>query len=265
MHQTSVDPAKTPWFVAFCNFPRSHGARAEQASVILRPRDEVRFDLAPEVERRYRGPVRFSRVFSILLALAVTSCASMHVTPSATRYGAAKSSKGEVEASEDFLEEEVKDVEVSVGVLPKGISVANGGTLQVDDPAHFELLGTVKATGDGADFFVFTFYPYVEGERWRRGLCYWQVPLNWVTLSIWSFVSPLHYPCKVGAPNSTSAIDERKARLIGSMRRTTKALGGNVLVVTSLGGTKLIHAQTGDVLGTTEATVGEGIALRKKE
>lgn len=189
----------------------------------------------------------------------------MHFTASATRFGSAQSAKEAVEKSDDLTEADTKDVEVLVGQTPQGISVDNGGGLRVDDTERYELLGSVKATGDGADFFVFWFYPYVEGEKWRKGLCYWQVPLTWATFTIWAFMSPLHYPCKVGATNSPSAIEERKERIIGSLRRTTKALGGNLLIVTALGSTKLIHAQSGETLGTTEATAGEGVAVRVKK
>ncbi len=41
------------------------------------------------------------------------------------------------------------------------------------------------------------FYEYNADESLRRGYCYWQVPLHWLTLGLW-YVVPTDYPCNVG-------------------------------------------------------------------
>jgi hypothetical protein len=55
-----------------------------------------------------------------------------------------------------------------------------------------------------------------------------------------------------------------KHRLIETLRKATKALGGNLVVVTSFGRTQLVAAGTSHVLDTTEMTRAEGFALRVK-
>jgi len=42
-------------------------------------------------------------------------------------------------------------------------------------------------------------------------------------------------------------------------------MGGNLVVVTKLGGTSFVQAGTNVVVGGTEATDGEGIAIRVKK
>ncbi|HCF56663.1 MAG TPA: hypothetical protein DFS52_01535 [Myxococcales bacterium] len=197
-------------------------------------------------------------------AFALTGCATMGFVPTAMPYDG-KPSREVVAEVEQITEEVAKEVEVAIGRLPAGLTLDTAGNLKVEDEERFTVLGSARAVGAGADFLVFQFYPYAEDESWRKAYCYWQVPLTWLTLGVWSFMSPLHYPCKVIAPNSPAAIETRKERIIATLRRTTKAMGGNLVVVTKLGGTSFVQAGTNVVVGGTEATDGEGIAIRVKK
>ena len=53
--------------------------------------------------------------------------------------------------------------------------------------------------------------------------------------------------------------------MVTAMRRATKVLGGNLLLVGGFGGTVIINANTGAQLAETEATHGVGWALRVKD
>lgn len=178
-------------------------------------------------------------------------------------HGTPRSALEVVKTADAMDDKTASDVEVLVGKLPEGVAI-EGGTVRVD-PARCELLGTVTAKTNGiVDFINFWFYPYVEEEAWRKGFCFWQVPLTWVTLTTWSFVSPLSYPCKViDSGSSPAAVEARKEKIMQTLRRATKAMGANLLIVTSSGSTNYVDLRSGTVVGTTEATGGEGLALRR--
>ena len=209
-------------------------------------------------------PSRLNRralsLLALLVTLSTTACASSTFSPGATFHGTPRSALEVVKTADAMDEKTASDVEVLVGQLPEGVAV-EGGAVRVD-PARYELLGTVTAKSNGVvDFVNFWFYPYAEDEAWRKGFCYWQVPLTWVTLTI---VSPLAYPCKViDGGSSAAAVEGRKDKIMHTLRRATKAMGGDLLIVTSSGSTNYVDLRSGTVVGTTEATGGEGLALRR--
>jgi hypothetical protein len=155
---------------------------------------------------------------------------------------------------------EAADVKALVRAIPDGVEIKDG---QVDvDPARWELLGIVGATykdTTAANYGVWV-YDYVEGEEWRTGYCAWQVPLSWVTLTLWSWLVPLHYPCKVSGGEE----GERKDRIIETMRKATKALGGDTLVVVGFGSLDVVNAQSGQTVASTDMVSGAGLALKSK-
>jgi hypothetical protein len=159
----------------------------------------------------------------------------------------------------DKLEDEASDVKAVTGQIPDGMEL-KGSVLHVDT-ARYEIVGKVKANFNNAGWanMGLWVYPYAEGERWRYGYCGWQVPLSWVTLTIWAWVVPLAYPCKVGA----GSVEARQAAIVKALRRATKVAGGDT-VLFAFGGLSLVNAQTGQVLQTAEATWGEGYAVRTK-
>jgi len=202
-------------------------------------------------------------LLALLVALSTTACATSTFSPGATFHGTPRSALEVVKTADGMDDKTASDVEVLVGQLPEGVAV-EGGAVRVD-PARYELLGTVTAKSNGVvDFINLWFYPYAEDEAWRKGFCYWQVPLTWVTLTTWSFVSPLAYPCKVvDSGSSAAAVEGRKDKIMQTLRRATKAMGGDLLIVTSSGSTNYVDLRSGTVVGTTEATGGEGLALRR--
>lgn len=110
---------------------------------------------------------------------------------------------------------------VLVDALPKGISLAHG-TLQVEEGYQHQVLGWFKVTRTRAS--PIWFYPY-RGIG-RKALCYWQVPLTWITLGIWMIV-PTSYPC--WSKNSMPVDDAvQKAKAIA------ESAGGDLIAGTFL-------------------------------
>ncbi len=197
-------------------------------------------------------------------AMATSGCASANYAPVITPAGEYRDAHDLGDRAESYSWAQVDDVRVFLDSLPEGVQL-HDGKIAVD-PARYEVLGEVSAAPKGSGFARMNvwFYDYPEDESWRKGLCYWQTPLVWVTLGIYLFVSPINYPCWVVDGSSASAIEDRKHRIIETLRTGTKALGGNMLVVTGLGSTTYVAAGTSQVLGGVEMTHGAGIALRAK-
>ena len=71
-------------------------------------------------------------------------------------------------------------------------------------------------------------------QRWRRGLCYWQVPIAWLTLGIWHLV-PLYYPCipaiwHTGALREVAGEEKRIAILRSGLRAEACRLGATAII-----------------------------------
>lgn len=192
------------------------------------------------------------------IALLATGCASVTFAPKVESVGDYKDMRAYAKATEDVKPTEAKDVRVIMGALPEGMR-AHDGVLEVDHE-RYEVLGKVSADLNNplaANMGVWV-YDYKPEERWRLGYCAWQVPLTWVTLGLWAWVSPLHYPCK--APLGDD--EERKQEIISTLQRATKALGGNMVVV-GVGGTTVIDHKSG-VVSEVGATNGVGFAVRDR-
>lgn len=85
---------------------------------------------------------------------------------------------------------------VLVDAAPEGIRM-DAGRPVVELGFEHQLLGKVSIEArTGGFFFIARFLDY--RETWRKVLCYWQVPLEWFTLGLWSLV-PTSYGCFAGA------------------------------------------------------------------
>jgi hypothetical protein len=121
------------------------------------------------------------------------------------------------------------------------------------DPARYEVLGKVSAKPAG-EFF----YPYKEG--WRRPVCWPQKVLTVATLFTWLAV-PTQWGCFVG----TGTVEERRDSIVESMKRATKVMGGDLVIVAGFQGQVTITAtRTSASVSTLEAVEGVGWALRAK-
>ena len=186
----------------------------------------------------------------IALAFASQGCAATVFRPRVEAVGEYKNTEAVSEKANE-LESDAPEVKVVVGQLLPGMTYKDG--LFSVDPAKYEVLG--KVSSEPSKRF---FYPYKES--WRRSVCWPQMPLVYGTLFAWIAV-PTVWGCFVGAGTP----DERKDSMVTAMRRATKVLGGNLLLVGGFGGTVIINANTGAQLSETEATHGVGWAIRMKD
>jgi hypothetical protein len=178
-----------------------------------------------------RLPSFMALAATALSSLSLVGCASVSFRPKVESVGEYKNTKALSEAADNMKNADAEDVKVFIHRLPEGMKTDNAGTLSFDE-AVYEPLGKVHAEVHNPTManMGWWFYSYKEGEKWRTGLCAWQVPLGWVTFSLWSWLSPTYYPCHVGASD-----DDLRDEMIATLRRATKAAGGNVLVVSSFG------------------------------
>lgn len=187
-----------------------------------------------------------------------TGCASYHFVAEGAAVGASGPDGDITDAAASMSEEEAEDVHILIGRLPEGMHIVEERL--VVDAKRYEILGAVRAVPEGtiAANLGIWFYDYNEGEDWRDGYCAWQVPLSWLTLGLWAFVTPFHYPCKITSGQS----DPRRDNILRALRRGTKALGGNLVVVTGIGDLVTVRVDTGQVVDHEQAFIGTGIAVR---
>lgn len=189
-------------------------------------------------------------VLFFTFALASQGCAATAFKPHVESVGEYKNTQAISDKADALDEDDAPEVKVVIGQLLPGMAYKDG-VFSVD-PERYEVLGTVSAERSKRFF-----YPY--NEKWRRPLCWPQIPLVYGTLFIWLAV-PSVWVC---FPHDGSP-EERKDNIVTAMRRATKVLGGNLVLVGGFGGTVLINANTGVHLNETEATHGVGWALRVK-
>jgi hypothetical protein len=197
-----------------------------------------------------------------LLAVSALSagCASQSYHVRIDVPGEYRDTTATVEAAEDMPAAKAQDVRVLLGTLPPGLEVHEGNVV-VTDPSRVQLLGFVGADAKNGGLAPFSFYNYPEDEAWRRPYCYAQAPLTWITAMLWS-VLPFDYPCWVAETEAPADVGARKRRIVQTLQRATKALGGNAVVVESLGDTVFVHKGTEKVLGQESMTLGRGWALK---
>lgn len=189
----------------------------------------------------------------LLLLFSGTGCASAVWHPKVESVaGEYKNVSTMSEEAEELPEGGAEEVKAIVMQLPPGMNL-NGDILEVDSN-QYEVLGKVSAKPAG-DFF----YPYREG--WRRPVCYPQRVLVVATLFIW-VVSPTSWPCFISA----GTVDERRDRIVEAMKRSTKVMGGNMVLVAGFGGMVTIARTSSStaVVNSMEATEGVGWAIRVK-
>ncbi|MFL5321309.1 MAG: hypothetical protein ACJ790_16740 [Myxococcaceae bacterium] len=100
------------------------------------------------------------------------------------------------------------------GLIPNGRSVVNSPA------SDYDLLGGFDLYATGATTFWFADYASTP----RKVLCYPQVPLTWVTLGLWQFVSPLAWPCVAKARMDRSLAWSQ-------VRHVARAAGADAAVV----------------------------------
>ncbi len=212
------------------------------------------------------NPATSAAVFlpAFAVALASTGCASVAFKPGVQTIGEYKNTAKVAAAAEDMKPHEGEHVKVLIEAVPEGMAIKAGQLLF--DHERYDLLGKVTAdykNPGGVNMGVWV-YDYKEGETWRTGLCAWQVPLSWVTLTMWSWLSPTYYPCRVTAGSE----EDRRQEIVATLQRTTKALGGDLVIVAGFGGVDFVtvNGHTGVVVASSSVGTlsGLGYAFRVK-
>jgi len=108
------------------------------------------------------------------------------------------------------------EVRVLVDSIPEGLSV-NDGVISNQEGYNHKIFGRFSLNPNHR-----AFPDYEQG--WRKGVCYWQVPLTWITLGIWMTV-PTYYPCYTTSYNS-------KEMILDEVRRLVRIVGGDLAVIT---------------------------------
>lgn len=197
-----------------------------------------------------------------LLLTASTGCATIRPAVVVSTFGDVNV-KGDRELSETASQrqESPKGVRVISGELPEGLELVDGAAKLVVKAGYegtYRVLGTVEADyarKQGEATLRNMFWTWDYDETWRKGLCYWQIPFKVLTLGIWSYVIPFHYPCIATAPGEEEA---RKEALIEHLRRGASAMGGNLVVLIS---GKDLFVVTGNQYGVSTNVV-KGVSLR---
>jgi len=74
------------------------------------------------------------------------------------------------------------------------------------------------------------------------------VPLKILTLGIWSYLIPLHYPCIATVPGEEP---ERQIALQSVLKRGAHAMGGNLVILVASGDTLVVTATEHQVSAQT--------------
>jgi hypothetical protein len=209
---------------------------------------------AIRLHRTKLGVGNVARIALLLCSILLTQgCASAVWHPRVESVsGEYKNVEAMSRQADDIPEGQAEDVKAVVMALPPGTSL-EGDVLKVDS-TRYEVLGKVSAKPAGE-----VFYPY--RESWRKPVCYPQRVLMIATLFVWMLV-PTSWPCVVNG----GSVDERRDRIVESMKRATRAMGGNMVLVGGFGGIVTINktSSTSAVVNVVEATEGVGWALKVK-
>jgi hypothetical protein len=181
-----------------------------------------------------------------IVLLLSSGCATIHPDAVVQSFGESNPAHNK-QIAEQAMDRGANDegVKVISGKLPDGLDIQERGTKIVVQPgfeSKYTVLGTIeadynRATASGTVKNVYWAWNYDEG--WRKGLCYPQVPLKILTLGIWSFFVPLHYPCFASIPGDES---DRQTDLQAVIARGAKVMGGNLAILTASVDTTIITA-----------------------
>lgn len=205
----------------------------------------------------------FSRVLLLsLLASTSIGCATLRPAVSVTRFGDVNpKADRELALAAAKSEESAEDVRVVQGQLPEGLELLEQSTTIAVARGYeqsYQVLGTVEAdygpVGSSLGITNLFWAPDYD-EGWRKALCYPQVPLKILTMSLWVAV-PLHYPCWATIPGE----DERMEPLIQHVRKGAKAMGANLVVLTATGGISV--SSHGQVVGVHKNVSLRGFAIK---
>lgn len=172
------------------------------------------------------------KYFYFCALLALTGCSSLEQIPDFSQFGAADPT-AEAKVLDNYNLEKKKrpssqDVMVLIDTVPEGIDV-NDNQISTASGYNHKVIGRFTLAPDYKNDFMNSLgrFPDYEsnGIKW---LCYPQVPLYYVTFSLWSIV-PLSYPCY-------GSIKSSKETILDKAKIMTASAGGDLAVVSYLKG-----------------------------
>jgi len=187
-----------------------------------------------------------SILFTIIVLLAQTGCATPAFKGVITGNADPRDIKEAHERAEDVdSDTDAKNVRVyylfrkkGAAKLPSDIRMMGSGKdarLTWDTKRH-KMITTAHDKMDYSVFFDrfgWRFYPY--NESWRKVLCYPQVPLNWVTIYMWSFFSPTYWTCRIfpglRRGDFTNEFIKNEKAIVRGLKKLAHSLDGDTVLI----------------------------------
>jgi hypothetical protein len=183
------------------------------------------------VMAKTNGMLVCARVVGMALALFTMGCGAVTSRMTFQGFGEADMERDQaiVErfAQSRDAEEPHAEVKVLLDTIPEGITT-DEGSFSVEEDYQHEILGKFAMLPGAGDVLMVWFADYEDG--WRKGLCYWQVPLTWITLTLWNVV-PTSYPCHTLPFRSKIAI-------IRDLKRAAAVAGADTVIASFIGATQ---------------------------
>jgi hypothetical protein len=198
-----------------------------------------------------------------LTASCLLACATQSYSPRIDYIGQYRDAESANEAADAVTEREATNVAVLLNELPRGVSIVDGKITVAADSEWVLVAEATAHPNGGRQFWLMGFYDYNPDEAWRKGYCYWQVPLHWLTFGLWYMV-PTDYVCNVSEGRSVGDVNDRKQRVVRTLQRAAKATNSDLVVLASERQTSVVRANTGTVISTLDWNGGSGFLFRRK-
>jgi hypothetical protein len=170
--------------------------------------------------------------------MAVAGCATPAYHLSVVRFGDVDVSGGRtvVNTAETMTDADEKTVRAITGTLPAGLELTENGQKLLVHSDRYRVLGSVTSRHEYTmnELVMLTLYwkPkfHPETSSALDTFCWAQAPLKVITLTLWNVV-PFAWPCWAKYPSE----DDNIVLHVGNLKRLTKAMGGNLMVLASRG------------------------------
>ncbi|MFT4626334.1 MAG: hypothetical protein ACI8PZ_005011 [Myxococcota bacterium] len=203
-----------------------------------------------------------TKIALVCTLVAAQGCYVITPTAKVSNFGAMDPARDKAMSEQADDLESTPPITVLAGTAPEGLELVDNGSKLVVLEGYedrYRVIG--MAEGDympkaqkAVINNIYGTWTY-EDTPWRKGYCYWQVPLKVATLGLWAYLPP-HYPCIGSAPRDE---DERQIALIEEMKKSTHVMGGNTLLV--VGGTTLTTLSINTQSGATSTSVAPYVAM----
>jgi len=162
----------------------------------------------------------------------MTGCAHYNLEPVTVQQNRPAKSQ-EILGRSDMRWEDAADIEVfhAQSSLPSGVQFASG-KLEVKDTSRIEVIAfvTTKMFNPFGGWRFTLADPYMQDESWKDYWCSPNMFLTTVTIGLWAWL-PFSWPCYPVESDDEAAINARKTRLVYTLKKGAKALGGNTIII----------------------------------